>query len=116
MIKVKKIISGGLEENCYAVYDSESLRAAIIDPGEDGEKVIFEIEKDKLKPELLINTHSHYDHVLSDDQIRFEFKIPLAIHKYEAQILVDAYGNGFGSIGPTVNVRKPEILLEDIRK
>jgi glyoxylase-like metal-dependent hydrolase (beta-lactamase superfamily II) len=113
MIKIKKIISGVLEENCYVVYDSESLRAAIIDPGEDGEKVIFEIEKDKLKPELLINTHGHYDHVLSDDQIRFEFKIPLAIHKYESQILADAYGNGSGLIGFTVNVREPEIFLED---
>jgi glyoxylase-like metal-dependent hydrolase (beta-lactamase superfamily II) len=116
MIKVKKIISGGLEENCYAVYDSESLQAAIIDPGEDGEKVIFEIEKDKLKPELLINTHAHYDHVLSDDQIRFEFKIPLAIHKYEAQMLARDYGSGSGSIGFTVNVREPEILLEDNQK
>ncbi|OEG70783.1 hypothetical protein ATZ36_17575 [Candidatus Endomicrobiellum trichonymphae] len=116
MIKVKKIISGGLEENCYAVYDSESLRAAIIDPGEDGKKVIFEIEKDKLKPELLINTHAHYDHVLSDDQIRFEFKIPLAIHKYEAQMLARDYGSGSGSIGFTVNVREPEILLEDNQK
>jgi glyoxylase-like metal-dependent hydrolase (beta-lactamase superfamily II) len=113
MIKVKKIISGSLEENCYAVYDSESLQTVIIDPGEDGEKVIFEIEKDKLKPELLVNTHGHYDHVLSDDQIRFEFKIPLAMHKYEAQILTGAYGNGSRSIGFAVNVREPEILLED---
>jgi glyoxylase-like metal-dependent hydrolase (beta-lactamase superfamily II) len=116
MIKVKKIISGGLEENCYAVYDSESLRAAIIDPGEDGKKVIFEIQKDKLKPELLINTHGHYDHVLSDDQIRFEFKIPLAIHKYEVQMLAGNYGNGSESIGFTVNVREPEILLKDNQK
>jgi glyoxylase-like metal-dependent hydrolase (beta-lactamase superfamily II) len=116
MIKVKKIISGGLKENCYAVYDSESLRAAIIDPGENGGKVIFDIEKDKLKPELLINTHAHYDHVLSDDQIRFKFKIPLAIHKYEAQMLTGDYGNGSGSVGFSLNVREPEILLEDNQK
>jgi glyoxylase-like metal-dependent hydrolase (beta-lactamase superfamily II) len=113
MIKVKKIISGGLEENCYAVYDTEGLRAAIIDPGEDGEKVIFEIKKGKLKPELLINTHGHYDHVFSDDQVRFEFKIPLAMHKYESRVLSSTYGNGSGSIGFAVNVREPEILLED---
>jgi glyoxylase-like metal-dependent hydrolase (beta-lactamase superfamily II) len=116
MIKVKKIISGSLEENCYAVYDSESLRAAIIDPGEDGKKVIFEMQKDKLKPELLINTHGHYDHVLSDDQVRFEFKIPLAIHEYEAQMLAGDYGNSSGSISFTVNVREPEILLKDNQK
>jgi glyoxylase-like metal-dependent hydrolase (beta-lactamase superfamily II) len=113
MIKVEKIISGYLRTNCYVVYDSETLRAAVIDPGEDGEKVIFEIAKAELKPEMLINTHGHYDHVLTDDQIRCKFKIPLAIHKYETDMLTDHYKNGSKLLNCPVIVKKPEILLED---
>lgn len=113
MVKIKKIISGVLEENCYVVYDSESLHAVIIDPGEDGEKVISEIEKDKLKPEMLVNTHGHYDHILSDDQVRLKFKIPLAIHKYEAEMLASVYKNGSKLFGYPKTVKTPEILLED---
>ncbi|MDR1511812.1 MAG: MBL fold metallo-hydrolase [Endomicrobium sp.] len=113
MIKIKKIVSGVLSENCYVVYDSKSLRAVLIDPGEDGEKVIFELTKDKLKPEMVVNTHGHYDHVLSDDRIRSEFKIPLAIHKYEIGTLI----NSFESISKSFDfpgiVKMPEIILED---
>ena len=109
MIKIKKIVSGVLAENCYVVYDSENLQAVIIDPGEDGEKVIFELVKYKLKPEMIINTHGHYDHVLSDDQIRLKFEIPLAIHRYELETVV----NTSNLLNFSYSVRMPEIILED---
>lgn len=109
MIKIKKIVSGVLAENCYVVYDPENLQAVIIDPGEDGEKVIFELVKYKLKPEMIINTHGHYDHVLSDDQIRLKFEIPLAIHRYELETVV----NTSNLLNFSYSVRMPEIILED---
>jgi glyoxylase-like metal-dependent hydrolase (beta-lactamase superfamily II) len=112
MIKVKKVVSGVLKENCYLVYDSENLQTVVVDPGEDGEKVIYEIKAYNLKPELLINTHGHYDHTLSNEQICNEFKIPLAMHKDEVEILIDnkkslVFSN---SLKP---IKTPEILLED---
>jgi len=113
MIKIKKIVSGVLAENCYVVYDSESLQAVIIDPGEDGGKVIFELVKDKLKPEMIINTHGHYDHVLSDDQIRSEFKIPLAIHKHELEVLANSFKGASKLFVFPDTIRVPEIALED---
>jgi len=113
MIKVKKIISGVLKENCYVVYNSENLQAMVVDPGEDGEKVIFEIAKDKLKPEMIVNTHAHYDHVFSDDEIRSEFEIPLAIHKYELEMLADSYKNASNLFSFPRTVKEPEIVLED---
>ncbi|MDR2666157.1 MAG: MBL fold metallo-hydrolase [Endomicrobium sp.] len=109
MIKIKKIVSGVLAENCYVVYNSENLQAVVIDPGEDGEKVIFELVKYKLKPEMIINTHGHYDHVLSDDQIRLKFKIPLAIHRYELETVV----NTSNLLNFSCSVKMPEIILED---
>jgi glyoxylase-like metal-dependent hydrolase (beta-lactamase superfamily II) len=113
VIKVKKIISGSLDENCYVVYDSENLNAAIIDPGEDGDKVVLEIEKDGFNPEILINTHGHYDHIFSDDKIRAKFQIPLAIHKDEVPMLSDTYKNVSAVVGISGTVKAPDILLED---
>jgi glyoxylase-like metal-dependent hydrolase (beta-lactamase superfamily II) len=113
VIKVKKIISGALEENCHVVYDLENLHAAIIDPGEDGDKVISVIKQEGFQPEILINTHGHYDHILSDDKIRSEFKIPLAIHKDDAVMLSDAFKNGSEMFGIAVTVKSADILLED---
>ncbi|MDR1401073.1 MAG: MBL fold metallo-hydrolase [Endomicrobium sp.] len=113
MIKIKRIVSGVLAENCYVIYDSESLRAVVIDPGEDGEKVIFELAKDKLKPEMIVNTHGHYDHVLSDDQIRAEFKIPLAIHKYELGTSTNSFKSASELFTFPGTIKMPEITLED---
>ncbi len=113
MIKVKKVISGRIEVNCYIVYDTGTLKAAIIDPGEDGDKVIAEIEKDSLKPEILINTHGHYDHILSDENIRKKFSIPLAAHKDEIAMLADPQKNASAFFGDAESVKAPEIALED---
>jgi glyoxylase-like metal-dependent hydrolase (beta-lactamase superfamily II) len=109
MVKVKKVVSGVLKENCYLVYDSETLQAAIIDPGEDGGKVIYEIKSYNLKPELLINTHGHYDHTLSNEQICNEFKIPLAMHKDEVEVLID----NKKSADYLKTIKTPEMLFED---
>ncbi|MDR3112355.1 MAG: MBL fold metallo-hydrolase [Elusimicrobiota bacterium] len=114
MVKVKKVISGALEVNCYIVYDDESLKAALIDPGESGSKVIAEIKKERLEPEILINTHGHFDHIYSDDQIRKEFKIPLAVFKDEVEMLADPYKNASKPHTDfALSVKNPKILFED---
>jgi glyoxylase-like metal-dependent hydrolase (beta-lactamase superfamily II) len=113
MIKVKKIISGRIEANCYIVYEQDTMKAAIIDPGEDGDKIISEIETSGFKPEMLINTHGHYDHVLSDEQIRSKYNIPLAAHKDEISMLADPQRNASAMFGAPKSIKSPEISLED---
>ncbi len=112
MIKTEFILSGEFQENCYIVYDDTSKKAIIIDPGQDGKKVIDKIEKLKLKPELLINTHGHFDHTFSDDIIRQKYNIPLAIHKDDTDMLSDAGKNFSTIIGEPVIINKAEIIIE----
>ena len=112
MLKVKNIISGQFEVNCYLVYDVTTKAAIIIDPGEDDKSVIKEIESLALKPELLINTHGHFDHILSDDIIRKKYNIPLAIHKDDVVFLSDINKNASYIIGKSVKINNPEIIFE----
>ncbi|MDR3196221.1 MAG: MBL fold metallo-hydrolase [Endomicrobium sp.] len=113
LIKVKKIRTGIIGENCYLVYDADAKRAAVIDPGEDADRIINAIETENLKPEILINTHGHYDHVIGDDKIRLRYKIPLAVHKDESEMLADPEKNGSLLWGLPATIKDPEILLED---
>ena len=112
MIKTEFILSGEFQENCYIVFDDISKKAIIIDPGQDGKKVIDRIEKLNLKPELLINTHGHFDHTFSDDIIRQKYNIPLAIHKDDTEMLSDANKNFSTMIGDPVIIKKAEIIFE----
>jgi glyoxylase-like metal-dependent hydrolase (beta-lactamase superfamily II) len=114
MIKVKKVRTGAIDENCYLVYNADTKYAAIIDPGENANQIINVIESENLKPEILINTHGHYDHVIADDKIRLKYKVPLAVHKDDAEMLTDSEKNySFISSGIPVSIKEPEILLED---
>lgn len=112
MLKIKNIISGQFEVNCYLVYDDTTKACIIIDPGEDDKLVIKEIENLALKPELLINTHGHFDHILSDDIIRKKYNIPLAIHKDDVDFLSDVNKNASYIIGKPVTIDSPEIIFE----
>lgn len=112
MIKTESILSGEFEVNCYVVYDSNSKKAIIIDPGQDGKKVIEKIENLSLKPELLINTHGHFDHTYSDDIIRQKYNIPLAIHKNDTEMLSDANKNFSTIIGNPIIINKADIIFE----
>ncbi len=112
MIKTEFILSGEFQENCYIVYDDISKKAIIIDPGQDGKKVIDKIEKLKLKPELLINTHGHFDHTYSDDIIRQKYNIPLAIHKGDTEMLSDANKNFSTIIGIPTIINEAEIIFD----
>lgn len=111
MIKSVFILSGEFQENCYIVYDDVSNKAIIIDPGQDGNKVIDKIEKLKLKPELLINTHGHFDHTFSDDIIREKYNIPLAIHKEDLEMLSDANLNFSTVIDNPITIKNADIVF-----
>ena len=114
MVKIKKIISGILAVNCYLIYDDETKKTLIVDPGEEGDKVISEIENENLQPEMLVNTHGHFDHIMSDGQIRKRFNIPLAVSRDDASMVSNSFQNGSVILwGEEVLIEKPEILLDD---
>ena len=68
-MEIKKFTFNPYQENTYVLYD-ESAACVIIDPGmytgaEQNELVAF-IKANGLKPERLLNTHCHIDHVFGN--------------------------------------------------
>lgn len=63
MIKVRRFVNQLLSSNCFIVYNDESMRAVVIDPGsERSEKEISFIEENLLNVDYIILTHEHTDH------------------------------------------------------
>ena len=62
MLSVKAFVCNELQENTYVVYN-ESKNCVIIDAGnhlkEEDEYIIGFIDRNGLKPIMLLNTHSH---------------------------------------------------------
>lgn len=90
MMLVAKLKFNPFQENTYIVYD-ETKECVIFDPGMNTiqERQIFSdfIKKEGLKPVRLINTHCHIDHVLGNNYVHEQYKLPLEIHEGELQVL-----------------------------
>jgi len=70
-----------LYENCYVVYNRESMEAVIIDPGVQDPRIEDSIKKQGLKVRAVLNTHGHPDHAGADGYFAGLFKVPVCAPK-----------------------------------
>ena len=103
------------EQNKYTHNDQEQTQpteVVIIDPGGCGDKIINNIEKNNLKPTMIILTHGHLDHIVEVSTLKKKFNIDIAIHKKDAYYLSNSdelLEQIFGKFHPIL----PDKLLED---
>ena len=80
-MKVLQIPVGQMANFTYIVADEETDEAVIIDPSWDLEKVFDALKKNGWKAKYVINTHSHFDHVLGNEQVTKVTKAKIIQHK-----------------------------------
>ncbi len=88
-MNVVRLVVGALESNCYLVYDKETKRAAVIDPGDAADFLENKIEENGIKPEAILLTHGHYDHIMAADTLRNDYGIPIIAAENEVPVLAD---------------------------
>lgn len=90
MADVVRLTFNPFQENTYIVFD-ETGACAIFDPGcyqaDEEQALVDEIEARGLRPERLINTHCHLDHVFGNAFVAGRYGLPLEIHRGELTIL-----------------------------
>ena len=79
--KIEQIPVGKMANFTYLIIDNEDKETAIIDPSWDLEKIFEIIKKNESEIKYIINTHSHYDHILGNDQIVAITKCKVIQHK-----------------------------------
>lgn len=120
MIKVQPFAFNAFEVNTYILYDDDTLECVIIDAGmqddsENGEIVSY-IEANRLKPVLLLNTHTHIDHILGNAFLAEKYDLLLAAHRDSEKIMTNApaYAMTFGISMP--KVKNIDRYIEDGEK
>ena len=84
-MEIKHLIVGVLETNCYLLISNNEL--VVIDPGDEAEKILTEIEETKAKPKYIINTHYHFDHILANQKIKEKTGAKILIHEDEKDFI-----------------------------
>ncbi len=77
---------GWLQCNCSIVADEKTKEAAVIDPGDDVEKILEIIRRYDLKVRYLINTHAHIDHVGGLRELRTTTGAPVLMHAHDLEL------------------------------
>ena len=85
-LKIKTIVVGYLETNCYLVGDSKG-DAVVIDPGGSPDRILFEIDKNFYRPFCILLTHSDSDHIGGLDGVLRNRQAPVLMHRKELDFL-----------------------------
>ena len=73
-MKVERIINSPLPSNAYVIWNESNRQCIIIDPGTPHPyKIIDLCDKFNLKPEAIILTHFHFDHVWGANCLREKY-------------------------------------------
>ncbi len=89
-MKVSVMQVGPIGTNCYFLQDEESGLLAIIDPGDDWERILHQVKKAEGEVKYILLTHGHYDHTTAvPDLVKALPGVQVYIHQADA--------NGAGS-------------------
>lgn len=90
MTRIAAFTFNGFEENTYVISD-ESGACIIIDPGcstpAEEQELASYIRAHRLRPERLINTHCHIDHILGNAFVSEEWGLVPEAHRNEIPVL-----------------------------
>lgn len=104
---------GPMGANCYIISCPETKKAAVIDPGADGKKILRWILEKGYQVEYILLTHGHLDHIGAVDEVRDTFEAKVGIHSEDAGMLTDGRKNLSSYFGPSIVMKPADLLLED---
>ena len=80
-MQVNVLQLGMIGTNCYLFWDEDTKLCAVVDPGDDGDQVAKQIDKQGLTPVAILLTHSHFDHILGIPGLRERWpELPIYCH------------------------------------
>jgi glyoxylase-like metal-dependent hydrolase (beta-lactamase superfamily II) len=86
-MKIRMMVVGPIQTNCYLVYDEASKEAMVVDPGFEGEKILQAVRENGLTVKYVVNTHAHMDHVGADMEVKNATGAKLLLHALDAPLL-----------------------------
>ncbi len=79
-MEIKTLQLGMLQTNCYIAWAKHARGCAVVDPGDEPEKVIACLEALGRVPEAIVLTHGHFDHIGGVAALREKYGCPVYLH------------------------------------
>lgn len=82
---IDKIVVGQLDVNCYVAYDEGASEAAVIDPGDEFERIADLLDRQGITPKYTFLTHAHYDHICAAGELKYKYGAVIIMHEEEKE-------------------------------
>ncbi|MEZ5359583.1 MAG: MBL fold metallo-hydrolase [Candidatus Zixiibacteriota bacterium] len=115
-MKISTVVVSMFETNCYLACDEFTGKCAIIDPGDEPEKIFSEIEQLNVTPEVVLLTHGHGDHIGAVVEMIHRYKIPLFAGDGEETLLSSPERNMSAAVGLPIICPPPKMYLKESDK
>jgi hydroxyacylglutathione hydrolase len=79
-VKIDVRTVGLFEENCYLVIDESSGKAVLVDPGDEGDRLLEMVRRSGATVEAIWLTHAHIDHIGAINEVRAVHEVPVRLH------------------------------------
>ena len=92
-MKIDTFVCNPIMENTFVVHD-ETKECIIIDPGcfndAEFEKIDSFIQRNNLKVVKIVNTHSHFDHIMGIEKCRAAYNVQWEAHNGDNPLIENA--------------------------
>ncbi len=112
-MQVEPVVVSDYQENTFLVWDAETMRGVVVDPGAEGPRLLSRIEKIGFTPEAILLTHGHSDHIGAVRDIKAAFDIPIYIGEGEEELLIDPAKNLSAAFGLNITSPPADHLLKE---
>ena len=97
-MKIDSLTVGPIGTNCYILQDETAKLCAVIDPGDEAERVARAVEQTGCVPAMILLTHGHFDHYTGVGGLLEKWPdLPVYIHEND---VTDRAAGGFDLLCP----------------
>ncbi len=110
---VKTLAVGPIMANCFVLGCENTAEAAVIDPGDEPDRILATLVDNNLTAKLIINTHGHFDHVGANRKLKEATGAPILIHALDTPMLSQLAGSAAAWGMVAENSPPPDREIED---
>ena len=97
-MKIDSLAVGSIGTNCYILQDEAAKLCAVIDPGDEPERILSAVEQTGCTPTMILLTHGHFDHYTAVKGLLEKWpELPVYIHESD---VTDKPVGSFGLLFP----------------
>jgi len=109
---LERLVVGPLASNCYIVGSEMTKDGMIVDPGDEGERILEKVKDLQLDIKYILLTHGHFDHIGAVKDVSEATGAEICIHPDDVGYLQGKYESNFFTISyPAAS--SPKRLIND---